>query len=83
MDVPYDARIIESVRAYETLTNGNARPTGDSHRTAIAELCLDVEADHHPAVLDALERVLENSAEMPKPGPIKSAEPAHFASVGV
>ncbi len=83
MDVPFGACIIESVRTYETLTNGNDRPTGDSYRTAIAELCLDVEADHHPAVLDALERALENSAEVPKPSPIKSVKSAHFASVGV
>jgi hypothetical protein len=55
-------RIIHSVRAYDTLMNGGSRETGLGPHDAIHELRRDGAANHHPAVLHALEMVIEGNA---------------------
>jgi response regulator RpfG family c-di-GMP phosphodiesterase len=67
-EVPLGGRIIQSVRAYDTLMNSGSRETGISSQDAINELRRDTEADHHPAVLHALECVINGNA---------GAEPAY------
>src|SRR5262249_30707002 len=49
-DVPMGGRIIQTVRAYDTLVHGNHYDSGISPREAIAELRQDTTANHHPAV---------------------------------
>lgn len=66
--VPFGARIIRTVRAYDHLTH--SAPTGNtpSVKDVLSELECDHEADHHPAVLHALAEVLETG------GPRRSME---------
>jgi hypothetical protein len=57
-NVPFGARIIRTVRAYDSLLHGKLALPGASPADAIADLKRDHEADHHPAILHALERVV-------------------------
>lgn len=54
-EVPFGARIIQTVRAYDGLVSGDWSLVNDNAAEAIDELR---SADHHPVVLDALERIL-------------------------
>jgi hypothetical protein len=61
-DIPMGGRIIQSVRAFDTLVNCSSRETGMRPQDAIQELRRDTEANHHPAVLHALEMVIDGNA---------------------
>ncbi|MGE3314446.1 MAG: HD-GYP domain-containing protein [Planctomycetaceae bacterium] len=61
-DVPFGARIIRTVRAYDALIDGAWGGPGHTTTEALQELRRDAEADHHPAVLHALEKVVGQSA---------------------
>lgn len=71
VNTPFGARIIRTARAYVQLTtsswNGAQRL---SPRNAIDELRCDVEADHHPAVLHALEEVTAGGSGSGAPEPV-------------
>ncbi len=59
-DVPFGARILRTVRAYILLAD-DPLAIADDPRNIIEELECDVEADHHPAVLHALEEVVTDT----------------------
>jgi HD-GYP domain-containing protein (c-di-GMP phosphodiesterase class II) len=59
--VPLGARIIRTVRAYDALMHGKFGLPGISPSDAIKELWRDVEAEHDPMILHALERVVTRS----------------------
>jgi len=65
-NTPFGARIIRTVRAYDALMHGEWSLPGVTWSDALQELRRDVEADHHPAVLHALERVVSQSAAAEK-----------------
>lgn len=56
---PFGARIIRTVRAFDHLVNSVFGGTEVNAADAIQELSSDPDADYHPAVLHALEQVLE------------------------
>jgi hypothetical protein len=56
--VPLGARIIQAVRAYDDLKHGKWALPGASNSDIIEDLRRDIEANHLPAVLQALERVV-------------------------
>jgi HD-GYP domain-containing protein (c-di-GMP phosphodiesterase class II) len=58
---PLGARIIRTVRAYDALMHGKFGLPGISAVDAIKELWRDVEAEHDPMILHALERVVTRS----------------------
>lgn len=59
-DVPFGARIIRAVRAYIELAD-DPWETGDTTPCDLVEqLRHETEVEHHPAVLDALEQVVEH-----------------------
>jgi HD-GYP domain-containing protein (c-di-GMP phosphodiesterase class II) len=58
---PLGARIIRTVRAYDALMHGKFGLPGISPADAIKELWRDVEAEHDPMILHALERVVTRS----------------------
>jgi hypothetical protein len=72
--VPFGARIIQTVRSYDELIHSDWGTAALTPAEVIDELRLEPEADHHPAVLDALERTLELTA--PARTSITTAVPA-------
>ncbi len=56
-DIPFGAKIISTVRAYDDLMNG-AKASVMTAQQALEQLRNDVAAEHHPAVLHALEQVV-------------------------
>jgi HD-GYP domain-containing protein (c-di-GMP phosphodiesterase class II) len=71
-DVPFGARIIRTVRAYDSLMESEWGRAGATPDQIIAELRRDTTADYHPAVLHALERTVSKadaSASAPPPAP--------------
>jgi K+-sensing histidine kinase KdpD len=71
--MPFGARIIRSVRAFDHLIHSVFGGTVISEEDAIQELSSDVDADYHPAVLHALAEVLQQERG-------EAAEPAASAS---
>lgn len=61
-EMPFGARIIRTVRAYDALIDGELTRLFSSPEEAIEELRSDTQAEHHPAVLHALERVVAQDA---------------------
>jgi len=61
VDTPFGARIIRTVRSYEALVHDTAGGLGPAE--AIRALKNGLSGDHHPAVIDALEKVLHESGE--------------------
>jgi hypothetical protein len=57
-DPPFGARVIRTVREYDRLLHGDFGELGGMPADVINELRLDAEANHHPAVLHALERAV-------------------------
>jgi HD domain len=57
-DPPFGARIIRTVREFDRLLHGDLGELGASPREVISELRHDAAANHHPAVLHALQRVV-------------------------
>ncbi len=66
-EVPFGARIIRTVRAYDTLTCDGIIPSDTTPREAIDELRSDTDANHHPAVLHALKRAVSQTKYAPQP----------------
>ena len=60
-EIPFGARIIHTVRAFDALMHSEWRLPDATPADVIRELRRDTEADHHPAVLHALERVAAHS----------------------
>ncbi len=58
---PIGARILRTVRAYDDLVQNNWGGTLVDTQEALDELKSDMDAEHHPAVLHALEKVLKSS----------------------
>ena len=57
-EVPFGAKIIGTVRAYDTLINSNWGEEKGSPQKTISELRHDPDGGHHPAVLHALEQII-------------------------
>lgn len=76
-DVPMGGRIIQSVRAYDTLMYGAIPDLCCGPLEALDELRRDTEANHHPAVLHALASVVTDSGsdDMPFRSPKELASP--------
>jgi hypothetical protein len=55
---PFGARILRTVKAYDELVHGDWGNAYLDTQEALDELRSDVDAEHHPAVLHALEKVL-------------------------
>lgn len=75
--VPFGARIIRTVRAYDHLSQNVYSNSPPSLKDLIEELESDIDADYHPAVLHALEEVIEakgTSLEKPQPDPANEPE---------
>lgn len=64
-DVPFGARIIRTVRAYVQLASDPWHGDGHSVSEVLEELRSDIDSDHHPAVLHALEEVLATGGRAP------------------
>jgi hypothetical protein len=62
--VPLGARIIRTVRAYDSLRHGKWGLPETSTADAIKELWRDVEAEHDPMILHALERVVTRGSQI-------------------
>ncbi len=58
---PIGARILRTVRAYDDLAQNNWGSTLVDTQEALDELKSDIDAEHHPAVMYALEKVLMSS----------------------
>ena len=58
---PIGARILRTVRSYDDLVQNNWGGTLVDTQEALDELKSDIDAEHHPAVLYALEKVLMSS----------------------
>jgi len=58
---PFGARILRTVRAYDDLVHNSWGGTIGDTRETFDELKSDIDAEHHPAVLHALEKVLISS----------------------
>ena len=58
--VPMGAKIIHTVRAYDCLVDGIEGTVGHSPEEAIEQLRADVDNEHHPAIVDALEQSVLN-----------------------
>jgi response regulator RpfG family c-di-GMP phosphodiesterase len=59
VDVPLGAKVIRAVRSFDALTSNCVGGKKMTSQEAIRELRKDRAADHDPAVLDALEHVVE------------------------
>ncbi len=59
--IPFGARIIHTVRAYDQLAHSTISGSSPSVEEVLADLEGDHDADHHPAVLHALTEVLQSS----------------------
>jgi HD-GYP domain-containing protein (c-di-GMP phosphodiesterase class II) len=57
-DVPLGARVIRTVRAYDSLLQDDWAAAGNSPQQVLRELREDTAAQHHPAVLHALAAVV-------------------------
>jgi response regulator RpfG family c-di-GMP phosphodiesterase len=64
--VPVGARIIRTVRAYDALMHSKWGLPNTTPGDAIKELWRDVEADHDPMILHALERVVTRGNQVEK-----------------
>jgi hypothetical protein len=62
--VPLGARIIRSVRAYDALVHSKWGLPTTTPAEAIKELWRDVEAEHDPMILHALERVVMRGSQL-------------------
>jgi len=60
-ELPFGARIIQTVRAYDALVHAPSIEFAETPRRAIETLRNDVAGDHHPAVLHALEQIVLDS----------------------
>jgi response regulator RpfG family c-di-GMP phosphodiesterase len=70
---PIGARILRTVRAYDDLVQNNWGGTLVDTQEALDELKSDIDAEHHPAVLYALEKVLMSS-DKPTTGESKKSD---------
>lgn len=59
-EIPFGARVLQTVRAYDDLVHEAWEGVGDQTLDAIEELKSDIDAEHHPAVLHALEEVVDS-----------------------
>lgn len=76
-DVPFGARILHTVRSYDALLHGGSPARVFTPSEALEELRFDVEVDHHPAVLHALEQVvLDTTRTTPREPAERKPEPA-------
>jgi K+-sensing histidine kinase KdpD len=57
--MPFGARIIRTVRAFDHMIHNVFGGAAISEQDAVQELCSDSDAEYHPAVLHALKEVLE------------------------
>lgn len=71
-DMPFGARILRTVRAYDELVHGLWDGAINDPAEAIEELKSDLDADHHPAVLHALGEVLKLKGSKPDSSPNSS-----------
>jgi HD-GYP domain-containing protein (c-di-GMP phosphodiesterase class II) len=62
--VPIGARIIRTARAYDSLMDGKWGLPANTPVEAIKELWRDVEAEHDPVILQALERVVTRNSQI-------------------
>jgi hypothetical protein len=62
-ELPFGVRIIRTVRAYVQLTEDPWEGNDYTPQDAVEELRCDVDADHHPAVLHALQEAVAEDAE--------------------
>jgi HD-GYP domain-containing protein (c-di-GMP phosphodiesterase class II) len=62
--VPLGARIIRTVRAYDALMHAKWGLPGTTPAVAIKELWRDVDAEHDPMILHALERVVSRGHQV-------------------
>jgi hypothetical protein len=60
---PLGARILRTVRAYDDLVHNSWGSKPVDAQEALDELKSDIDADHHPAVLHALEKVLKSNEQ--------------------
>ncbi|HXY37741.1 MAG TPA: HD domain-containing phosphohydrolase [Planctomycetaceae bacterium] len=79
--VPLGARIIRTVRAYDALIHSKWGLPGTTPAEAIKELWRDVEAEHDPMILHALERVVTRGSQVEK-ALVGAGTPADAATVG-
>lgn len=77
-EMPFGARIIRTVRAYVQKLDDPWSAATRTPGSAIDQLRCDIEADYHPAVLHALERVVETEGEV---GMVRAEEPAEEYAV--
>jgi hypothetical protein len=64
--IPLGARIIRTVRAYDALMHSKWGLPGTTPADAIKELWRDLEAEHDPMILHALERVVSRGTRVEK-----------------
>jgi response regulator RpfG family c-di-GMP phosphodiesterase len=76
--VPFGARIIQTVRAFDSLMYGEDFLPKMSSAEVVEELRADLEIEHHPAVLHALEQVLFNKPSPAFPGQAIQLTHAHM-----
>lgn len=79
--VPFGARIIRTVRAYDHLAHGSFSGSAPYLRDVLSELECDHEADHHPAVLHALGEVLESQPQRLTTAPLKENQAAELIAI--
>lgn len=72
-DAPIGGRVIETVRAYDALVTGPFSNLEDGRHKAIDELRSRTDAAWHPAVLHALEKIVENGSATDAPAPQTAA----------
>lgn len=74
--VPFGARIIRTVRAYDHLTQNVYGSSVPSAKDVLEEMESDHDADYHPAVLHALEEVIQaNGSKLQKSQDTSTEEP--------
>ncbi|MCA9026415.1 MAG: hypothetical protein KDA86_14505 [Planctomycetaceae bacterium] len=74
--VPFGARIIRTVRAYDHLTQNVYGSSVPSAKDVLEEMESDHDADYHPAVLHALEEVIQaNGSKLQKSQDASTEEP--------
>ncbi len=80
--IPIGARIIRTVRAYDSLMHSKWGLPGTTPGDAIKELWRDVEAEHDPMILHALERVVTRGNQAEKSAAASSGAPNEPTPVG-
>ncbi|MCA9068678.1 MAG: hypothetical protein KDA84_07135 [Planctomycetaceae bacterium] len=65
--IPFGARIIQTVRAYDSLIAPQDDLPAMNPAEALEELRSDLEVEHHPAVLHALEQIVLTTPSNPTP----------------